>query len=73
MEAFLVIVDDISCDQAALPMPLEDYKWLLAIQDRLYPINFFMNIAKVPNPQVICLDASLSLPYGNIIYQRQLS
>jgi hypothetical protein len=47
MRACLVILGAISCAQAALPMPYEDYKLLLAIQDRMYPMYLVINIAKV--------------------------
>jgi hypothetical protein len=39
----------------------------------MYPINLVINIAKVPNPQVIPFDACLAVPCGDLSYQRQLS
>jgi hypothetical protein len=62
-----------SCAQAALPKSYKDYKWLLAIQDRIYPVNLIINIAKAPKPQVIHFDACLVLPFGDLSYKRQLS
>jgi hypothetical protein len=53
-------------------MPYKDYKWFLALQDRIYPINLVISIIKVPNPQVIYFDACLALPCGDLNYPRQL-
>jgi hypothetical protein len=52
-------------------MPYEDYKWLLAIQDRMYPINLVINFTKAPNPQVTRFAACLALPHRNLSYQKQ--
>jgi hypothetical protein len=73
MRTCLVILGAISCAQAALSMPCEDYELLLATQDRMCPTNLVINIAKAPNPQVIHFDACLALPCGDLSYQRQLS
>jgi hypothetical protein len=39
MRACVVILGAISHAQVILPMPYEDYKQILAIHDRMYPIN----------------------------------
>jgi hypothetical protein len=55
----------VSCAQATLPLSHEDHKWLLAIQDRMHPINLVINITKAPNLQVIHFDTCLALPCGD--------
>jgi hypothetical protein len=62
VRACLVILSAISCAQSVLPMLYGDYKWLLAMQGRMYPTNLVINIAKASNTQVICFNACLALP-----------
>jgi hypothetical protein len=69
----LVILGAIFCAQATLHVSYQDYKRLLAIQDKMHPINFVTNIAKDLNPQVICLYACVALLWGDLRYPSQLS